>query len=192
MATDVFIREGLNSREMAEIAEKYRNQFDVVHVELVDIISILEFKLPELFTEFRLIIKATKDLKDFAISEPHNNRIVVREDIYDGACEGDAFCRFTLAHELGHYLLHSSKLRSLHKSPEKYDTNISNMNSLESAEKQADMFARHFLTPLRVAYKYRDNPEHLSSVTGVTLDIAKGSISLSKRIEMRDLIHKSL
>ncbi|OCJ55614.1 hypothetical protein A6U92_03250 [Agrobacterium rubi] len=177
---------------MAEVAEKYRNQFDVVHVELVDIISIIEFKLPELFAGFRLLIKPTINFVDFAVSEPHNNCIIVREDIYDGACQGDAFCRFVLAHELGHFLLHSSKPRSLHKSPENYDTKISNMSSVESAEKQADMFARHFLAPLHLAFRHRENPEYLSEITGVSLDIAKGNISLSKRIEMRDLIYNKI
>lgn len=49
MATDIFIREGLNTRQMAEVAEKYRNEFDIIHVELVDIIGILEFKLQKLY-----------------------------------------------------------------------------------------------------------------------------------------------
>lgn len=192
MATDVFIREGLNSRDMAEAAEKYRNQFDVVDVELVDIVAILEFKLPESFPGFKLRIKPVSSMKDFAVSEPHHNRITVREDIYDNACEGDAFCRFTLAHELGHFLLHSGNSRTLHKSPEKYEAKISNMNSIESAEKQADMFARHFLAPPRVAYKYKDSPIDLSIATGISIDIARGNISLSKRTELRDLVYRKI
>ena len=175
---------------MAEVAAKYRHEFDVAHVELVDVVSILEFRLPELFPGFRLIIKPNEEVCDYAISEPQNNRIIVRESVYDSACDGDAFCRFTLAHELGHFLLHSSKGCSLHKSADKYDAAISAMNAVESAETQADMFAAHFLVQPALAFELKGDPVLLSLRAGVPLGSAKSVISAVKRQSFRSLTHQ--
>ncbi|WP_105419402.1 ImmA/IrrE family metallo-endopeptidase [Neorhizobium sp. T25_27] len=187
MATDIFIRNGLNSRQMAEIAQKYRHEFDVAHVELVDVIEILEFKMRELFPGFHIVIKVDAEVNGQAFSDPKNKRIVIRESIYNSACEGDAGCRFVIAHEIGHYILHASKNKTLHKTIDTYDAAIRGMNSTESAEAQADMFARHFLAPPFISYALRSDIQSLSRRTGIPLNIAKGNVTLSRRIEMRDL-----
>jgi Zn-dependent peptidase ImmA (M78 family) len=190
MATDIFVSDGLNTRQMAEFAAKYRDEFDVLHVELIDIVNIIEFKLPEIFPGFRLVIKPDKELEDFAVSEPQNLVMKIKESVYDGACEGDAFCRFTLAHELGHYLLHASKNRTLHKTSKSYSAGVRNMTSAESAEIQADMFAAHFLIVPSLAFSFKDNPVELARRAKVPLKAAKTIISASKRSSLRSLTHK--
>lgn len=191
MATDIFVREGLNSQQMAELCQKYRDEFDIQHVELVDIVGILEFRLPEIFPGFRLIIKSNDEIVDYALSDPVNNRVVVRESVYDAACEGDTFCRFVLAHELGHFLLHSQKGKTLHKSTTGYERAISRMNSMESAENQADMFASYFLISPKFAYSLKGSPNELASRTGTPITVAKSVISGAKRISFRKLVQSA-
>lgn len=191
MATDIFIREGLNSQQMAELCKKYRDEFDIKHVELVDIVDLLEFRMPELYPGFRLLIKPNDEVADHAISDPLKKQIIVRESVYDSACDGDAFCRFVLAHELGHFLLHAEKGRVLHKSSDPYSSSISKMNAKESAETQADMFAAFFLIDPKLAHSLRGAADELALRTGTPIHIAKGVISGSKRFSFRNLTHSA-
>ncbi|MCQ1572703.1 ImmA/IrrE family metallo-endopeptidase [Neorhizobium galegae] len=164
---------------MAE-ALKYRNEFDMLHVELVDIVDIIEFRLIERFPEFRLVIARDAQMKEDALAEPLKNRITVRQSVYIAACEGDAGARLVLAHELGHFLLHREKDAPMHKDPRGAVQNIRRMTATESSEHQADMFARHFLVPPHLAYRYRDQPLDLARATGVPLRICMGNITMSK------------
>lgn len=42
---------------------------------------------------------------DYAQATPKQQKIRLREDVYESLCRGDARARFTLAHELGHLFL---------------------------------------------------------------------------------------
>jgi len=187
MPTNVFIREGLTQREMAEVAQRYRRQFNLEYAQLVDIVEILEFKLPEAFPGFVLVIRRQDELSDPAITEVSKNRILVREDIYDNACEGDSACRFILAHELGHFLLHRDKGSSLHKSFDTYVPQIPSMDARENGEDQADIFARHFLIHPSIAFRYKNNISALAEVTKTPTKQARASATVSKRQEMYQL-----
>lgn len=161
-------------------ALKYRNEFDMQHVELVDIINILEFKLVERFPDFRLVIARDSEMKEDALAEPLKGRITVRKSVYIAACDGNAEARFVLAHELGHFLLHREKDVPMHKDPRGAVQSIRDMKATESVEDQADMFARHFLAPPHLAYRYRHEPQALAAATGVPLRICRGNITMSK------------
>ncbi|MCL1914983.1 MAG: ImmA/IrrE family metallo-endopeptidase [Eubacteriaceae bacterium] len=50
---------------------------------------------------------------DYAETLPQQNLIRVREDVYHNAIKGDGRARFTLAHELGHLLMHSNGVIAL-------------------------------------------------------------------------------
>ncbi|PBB68105.1 hypothetical protein CK228_13400 [Mesorhizobium sp. WSM4312] len=185
MATDIFVREGLTQPQMAKVASKYRHEFDLAHSEFVNIVEVLEFKLPLIYPRFRLVVRDKEKLNDEAVTETKNDRILVREDIYDGACEGDAYCRFVLAHELGHFLLHRETMKDLHTvSSGEYSENIKNLNAIESAEDQATIFARHFLVHPAIAFRYKEDIDILCRKTGVPRDEAATAITISKRQEM--------
>ena len=40
------------------------------------------------------------------LTYPNKHRILLREDVYDGACMGRGRDRFTVAHEIAHLLMH--------------------------------------------------------------------------------------
>lgn len=56
---------------------------------------------------FSLLILSEDEMKDtYGRTNTANNQMVIREDVYNGAVKGIPRHRFTLCHELGHYLLH--------------------------------------------------------------------------------------
>ncbi len=180
MAKDYFTSSGLTTSQMMSEALKYRNEFDMKFVELVDIVDIIEFRLVEIFPRFRLLIRQDSEMAEEALAEPVRDRITVRSSVYAAACEGNPEARLVLAHELGHFLLHREKDVPMHKDNGGAVQNIRGMKSSESVEDQADMFARHFLAPPHLAYRHRHAPEHLATATGIPLRIARGNATMSK------------
>ena len=172
---------GLHTTEMVSATHQYRDMFDIKNVEHVDILDILEFKMPKLYPGFKLVIVKDNALDGDAITNPIENRIYIRETVYVEASKGDPNARMIAAHELGHYLLHRDKNVIMHKTKDGYEEKISKLNSTENVESQADMFARHFLAPPKMAFKYRLDPAGLAKKAGIPAHIAKGNVTICKR-----------
>lgn len=68
--------------------------------------------------------------------------IRLREDVYIGACKGRGRDRLTLAHELGHFIMHNES--SIVFSKPKID---GEMPKYYNSEWQADVFAGELLAP---------------------------------------------
>lgn len=184
MATDIYVGDGLTQQRMAELALKYRHAFKLATRDFVDIVEVLEFKIPQAFPDFRLVVRPDDALESYAITYLKKCRIEVRENVYNSACEGDTFSRFVLAHELAHFLLHQNIGDAAHATSEEYEESIQNLNSLESAEDQADIFARHFLIHPNLAFEHKGDFRYLASITGTPSSEAKTAITISKRLEM--------
>lgn len=96
---------------------------------------------------------------------PDGGFIMLRQDVYEGACEGQGRPRFTAAHELGHWALH---------------TNIRMQRSLRGdgtppyrlAEPQANHFASAILMPRVFVDLSRDSEDDLISRFGVSREAA--------------------
>jgi hypothetical protein len=177
----------LNEVEIAERAHGLRLALGTADKTYVDIIEILEFHVPEFIPGFRLVVRRDIDIDFSAEASFDPPRIVVRETIYDAACEGDQECRRILAHELGHLMLHSNVAGSLQRNYEGYQQEFGEMTSLESTEDQADIFARHFLIPSYIAFSHKKDASKLSAETGTPINIAKSAITISKRQEFYKL-----
>ncbi|HAU0830367.1 TPA: ImmA/IrrE family metallo-endopeptidase [Legionella pneumophila] len=108
----------------------------------VDIVRVLDIILPSLIPEFEFEICTFDELgSDHGRTYPDQLRIQIREDIYEGAICEHGRDRFTLAHELGHLVLHQDV-------PFAHNTTSSlNMKIYENSEWQADIFASTFLMP---------------------------------------------
>lgn len=92
---------------------------------------------------FTLEIVGDEEMSDFyGLTSTADGVMKIRESVYDGAVEGNPRDRFTLAHELGHYLMHSPERISLARSIEypKYC----------DPEWQANVFAAELLVPYRM------------------------------------------
>lgn len=189
MATDSFVSEGLNQKEMAEFTIELRQKLGVGRGDPVDIVDILEFELSKFYPGYLLRIWEDEKVDFRAQARPLENTIIVSESTYNAACEGDVDARFVLAHELGHFLLHADRAAKMNtnRAGTEYEKQFKDLNGLTSTESQADIFARHFLAPCYLAYEHRKDPISLSCLTGIPLREAKAACTISKRTEMLGL-----
>lgn len=95
-------------------------------------------------------------------------RLCINESVYEGACEGGNFGRFTLAHELGHYFLHSRQPIPLAR------TSITpDHPPFEDSEWQANTFAGELLVDSRLVGEFCKNIADVTHVFGVSHQTAE-------------------
>ena len=75
---------------------------------------------------------------------PDKEYIRIQQTVFDGACDGIPFHRFTLAHELGHLFLHKNQAPKSYARGEVKDHKV-----YEDSEWQADEFASELLIDSR-------------------------------------------
>lgn len=105
------------------------------------VIEFLEKIMPLLFPGFNYeYVEKAKMGKVEGLTIPETNTIRIREDVYESAlrCEGRA--RFTIAHEIGHYIMHKNQFPSFARVHE-------SLPPYEDAEWQANTFAGELLMP---------------------------------------------
>lgn len=78
--------------------------------------------------------------ENHGLTNPVNKTIFIREDVYENALKGNGRDRFTIAHELGHYLMHTSDDIVFTRNSEK-------LKPYEDSEWQANTFASELLMP---------------------------------------------
>lgn len=74
------------------------------------------------------------------LTDPVKKTIFIREDVYENALKGNGRDRFTIAHELAHYLMHSKQDIVFTRNDEK-------LKPYEDSEWQANVFASELLMP---------------------------------------------
>jgi len=174
--------------KIANVAHSLRQRLGIADKAYVNIIDILEFRVIEFIPEFRLMVRRDIELEALAFTTVSPPRIFVRETVYDAACRGDPESRLVLAHELGHLLLHANiAIGRMQENTEGYVEQFRKQSLSESVEKQADVFARHFLVPAYLAFPNRENAKRLAASTGTPLQLANAAITISKRQEMYKL-----
>lgn len=104
--------------------------------------------------------------KRYAVTYPDKNKIVLQESVYDALCEDDNHARFTVAHELGHLIMHRNQM-SYARSKVPAGHKI-----YEDSEWQADVFASHFLIDSRLV-KPKLTVSEISEKFGVSMQAAE-------------------
>lgn len=141
-----------------------------------DMTEILEWNLPKLIPQFALFIGSIEEMKNAEAYTLHNPPAIrIRRDVYESAINFDGRARMTLAHELGHLVLHKNA-KPLHRAPSEYQVS-GKIPAFANTEYQANVFASAFLVPEWIASEYR-NPIELAQHCGVSLEAAR--ISLEK------------
>lgn len=79
----------------------------------------------------------------YARAYPNEKKIVISESVYDGAFAGNHRDRFTIAHEIGHLLLHHDANISFARGNDK-------IQPYEDPEWQANTFAGEVLVPVHL------------------------------------------
>lgn len=98
----------LSLKQIRERCEVIRTIFDIPLNTPVDIVKVFEYILTQIGVEFEIVPQHEMGTKH-GETIPSENRIRIREDVYERACNGYGRDRLTMAHELGHLLLHRAE-----------------------------------------------------------------------------------
>ena len=133
----------MSRKNIENIADKLRCVLGIQNIMWVDVIHILENVMPIVDEEFYLDIVEDRNLDAHARAYPENHMIRIRESVYEGARQGKGRDRFTIMHEVFHFIWHDRKEISFARNPE-------TVKRYENPEWQADVFAGSFLMPSRL------------------------------------------
>jgi Zn-dependent peptidase ImmA (M78 family) len=113
-----------------------------------------------------------------ALMDEAAHTLIIRESVLDDAKAGRERARFTVAHELGHYLLGHKGMKERTQRPTAYPTARDRIE-----ETEANFFASYFLVPTRLAWD-ASSPEDIAmrfQVSAPVADLAFERIARAKR-----------
>lgn len=129
----------LSRSKIRELAKAFRQVLGLENVHNLSITKIYEILVEQGAFELE-ILEENEMGENEGLTYPNENRILIREDVYEGACQGVGRHRLTLAHEIGHWLIHKNTQVS-------YARNEANVKPYEDPEWQANCFAGELLVP---------------------------------------------
>lgn len=138
------------------------------------IVEILEM-LHCLWDDYVFEVAPISELGDnHGLSMPAEHRVLIREDVYDRACHGHGRDRATMAHELGHLLLHG-QVQFARRVP------MRQIPPYRSSEWQANCFAGELLVPKWWLDRQRGlGVDEVASVCRVSRDCAHYQLNRAK------------
>ncbi len=154
----------LSLSQIRKKVKDFKELLGLRHDDYIDVLRILEFVLTSIGVELEIVPKG--DMKDnHGETLIGKNTIKIREDVYERAYAGYGRDRLTIAHEIGHLILHRPENISL--------TRADNVNipAYLNPEWQANAFAGELLAPYEVI-KDKSLPEIVDTY-GITYDAAK-------------------
>lgn len=108
MANTATVAEPTSRKKLRLIATKLREKLNLQNEKYFPIMGFLEIIMPKLDVDFHLEILSKYIMGNcHGKACPEEKVIYIREDVYEGACDDRGRDRFTIAHEIGHYLLHT-------------------------------------------------------------------------------------
>ncbi len=129
----------LSIYQIRKFCKRLKTLLNIPFDDYVEIVKIFEHTLTRVGVEFEI---ATIDEMGTKHGEtiPQENKVRIREDVYERACVGYGRDRLTIAHELGHLLLHSiDKI--------KFARDETAIPAYKDPEWQANAFAGELLAP---------------------------------------------
>ena len=118
-------------------------------VKSFPIMHVLEIVLPKLYENFSLeIVDDAKMGDNHGLTLPNENIIKLKASVYLGACNCNGRDRYTVAHEIGHLILHRGDAIKF-----AYNENA-NIRIFEDSEWQANTFAAELLMPFDLVKEY--------------------------------------
>ncbi len=133
--------EPLSRANIRKIAKDLRKVIGCEDIPYFPIVQFIEWVLanPENSMEFEFELVEPDEMQDtYGTTNTGRNIMRIRSDVYDRAVQDSPRDRFTLCHELGHYLLHQ---------PEYVSYARGNVPAYRSPEWQANTFAAELMAP---------------------------------------------
>lgn len=129
--------EPMSRDRIRQLTRKFRNIFGLEEVLNFPILQFIEWVLPELGLDFE-VVPVDELGNAYGVTHTKKGVMSIREDVYNRAVNGNARDRFTLCHELGHFLLHT---------PERVNFARGEVPTYMDPEWQANVFAGELMAP---------------------------------------------
>lgn len=153
--------------KLREIANLIRQIFGLKDVKHFPVVHLLEVGLSEIYSAFNYEIVENCDLpNEYAVAYPGENLIVLRQEVYEGAISGVPRDRFTIAHEVGHYILHQPANIALARKEK-----AERIPPFKDPEWQANTFAGELLAPPHIIKGY--STQEVMLMCGVSKSVAE-------------------
>lgn len=157
----------LSRRKIRKLVSIIRKVTGTENQLFFPVVKFMELILPQLIENFTYEICSKEEMPNkCGETFPAENRICIRQDIYEKALNDDPFARYTIAHEIGHLFLNDVESISLCRLEpgEK-------LKPFEDPEWQADCFGGELLMYYPLVKDLDEN--EISEQCGVTLRAAK-------------------
>lgn len=157
---------GMSRNAVRGITSQLRSTMKI-HGLYFPVIEVLEFALPQILPNFSWETASVKEMGGtHGLTLPQDSLIILREDVYEGAHEGNGRDRMTVAHEIGHLLMH----RNIAFARAEPGVEI---RAFESSEWQAKCFSGELLVPFSHASLLREmSVEEIAKACGVSAHAA--------------------
>jgi Zn-dependent peptidase ImmA (M78 family) len=120
-----------------KLVMEFRKLFGLEDVLYFPIVRFIEWCLPQLGLEYEVL--SISEMRDtYGLTNTKKNTLLIREDVYLGAIDGNPRDRFTLCHELGHFILHT---------PDRVSFARGEIPAYRDPEWQANTFAGEIMAP---------------------------------------------
>lgn len=164
----------LRIREMAAAMRGYLVRITGNDAPQFPIVEFLDVVLPTAYPDFRLQVVEKDEMGDcHGMTYPEHDLIQIREDVYMRAADGHGRDRMTMAHELGHYVLHSAPGLARGAGPRLA------LRPYEDSEWQADAFGGELL----ISHQYLLDgmtASHVAEMFGVSIRAAEVQLKASR------------
>lgn len=152
----------LSRNDIRRYARKIRKALNIDNELYVDVAALLENIVREIDPDFDFEVKTFEEMGNMhGLTLLEENKIFIREDIYDGANRGNGRDRMTIMHEFGHYLLHNELRLGLARVGDNEE-----VKPYRDPEWQAKAFAGEFLIPEHLTRNLK--PEQIAEYCGVS------------------------
>ncbi|CQJ43740.1 Domain of uncharacterised function (DUF955) [Yersinia enterocolitica] len=160
-----------NRSSIRNLVNSLRGTFGISS-PMFPIMEVIEFALPQILPNFELVIGDLQEMGGtHGLTYPQESRLILREDIYEGALNGVGRDRMTAAHELGHLLLHKNIAFARAEPGVK-------IRAFESSEWQAKCFSGELLVPASRASIFQALPSsEVARICGVSEQAARYQVS---------------
>lgn len=127
----------MSRKNLRGFAIEFRTIFGMEDVLYFPIVKFIEWILPELGFDYEIVPE--REMRNaYGVTHTGMRIMKIREDVYDRAVNGNPRDRFTLCHELGHFLLHT---------PDRVSFARGSVPTYMDPEWQANVFAGELMAP---------------------------------------------
>lgn len=148
--------------QIRRIAKAVREEFNMTNTFKFPIVEVIELLAEVDADDFNYEVVAENEMRDtYGTTNTVDNIMKIRENVYDGAVKGNPRDRFTLCHELGHYLLHQ---------PSNVSFARGEIPKYCDPEWQANVFAAELMVPYYLVGNME--PEEIVEKCGVSYSCA--------------------